>query len=945
MSTPAPAVGLTVALLSFATMLSPPAAEGQLRALLLQQSSGGQTQRTVAALGQAGLQVTWLNQDTIARMPGTAAGLRDSYDVIFFGSLALEGGLDKVLSPEQLAGLKEFVTSGGGLVAVMGEAGKTLADVLPVVNGPSAGPREFQPVVTKPEHPAVLGLPRTWVPFGSKYNSFSKVTLKPGAETLVEVPAGVIGQAYPFLVAGQAGQGRVICLNSLWCFSTGQRFRDWDWAPACFAQMARWAAGQAPLPADQVKAVADPLWFWAFDRQAIPGVPELLDKPVVTPVAPGPAETLRLHLDPCPPARAEPCTAPPQIEATDGKLTVAFGNGMVADIDKRGMVGYRTAEGTVLATAPVAETPVILFSGSTVPSVTKTEGGESFHLQETLPNPKAAPVTFAYVGHEVKGPSLLVHFRMLLDGREEGSLDWEFAPRAETVEGARWRGVGERMTLHSPHLFVEEVTPRHRWAPGGSIEGCHTFRSGCYSNPRGYGETAFTRGETQDAGHFRWFSSGQPFQMFGGPAGTLWCHADTPSFVASWLAHQAGADYIQMINKVGCGRVRGDIELPMLWYMFSETRMDHNLWLAATDHLRGMYRAQFGLQASPPVPTAMARHETMGFTDLRRYADAIIPLAQRLGFRRVDCGLREINDVMNPFCGGVEAFKYLCDKAHAAGIEVYIYAGASWAKKTFPPLQEHPEWVVRNRAGEPLDTGYPDLWALSLRSGWWDYSLKRYADLKAQSGFDGVWLDSWTMPNEFINFAEAQARPTVVEAMRYLKALQDLGVKTWVEGQSPGTLESYWYRGDRYADLRGHEFILANTSPFAYNGDGLFDLDLFRLLSVHCAMFQDPRVLWRAEDKISQAATHTNQMMNRLHDTLGFPTRVRETEGGTMWECPRGWALFGHQTRRLEVSLPQGQYAVEAMDAPGRFSVGTAEGRSTVSGTLPARGVLVIVKR
>ncbi|MCE5237543.1 glutamine amidotransferase [bacterium] len=933
------------ALLSLLAVSPPAAAQQPLRVLLLQQSSAGQSQRTVAALEQTGLRVTWLTKDNIARMPATAEGLRREYDAILFGSLALEGGLDKVLSPEQLAALKGFVAGGGGLVTVIGEAGQALADVLPITAGPAAGPLQFQPVVVRPDHPAVQGLPRTWVPFGSRYNSFSKVALKPAAEALLEVPASAVGQAYPFLIAGRHGEGRVLCLNSLWCFSTGLQFRDWDWAPACFGQMARWAAGAPPLPPDQVKAIADPLWFWAFDRQAIRGVPELLNQPVTSPVEPAPPGVLSLRLDPCPPARDIPTVAPPRISETDGKLTITFANGLVADVDKRGMVGYRTSAGAIVAAEPVNETPVILFSGSIAPALTKTEGGESFHLQETLPGPKAPPVSFQYLGHEIRDRSVLVRFRMRVDNEEQGSLDWQFTPRDEVIEGTRWRGVGETMVLHSPRLFVEEVTPRHRWAPGGSIEGCSTFRSGCYSNPRGYGATEFVRDQTQDAGHFRWFSSGHPFQMFGSPRGTVWCHADSPCLVASWLAHQAGADYLQMVNKIGCGRVRGDITLPTLWYMTTDASMDHNLWLAAYDHLRGKYRAQFGLQPTPPVPTAMLRHEIAGFTDLRRYADAVVPLAQRLGYRRMDCGLREINDTMNPFCGGVEAFRYLCDKAHAAGLEVYIYAGAGWAKQTFPPLREHPEWVMRNREGQPLDSGYPDLWALSLRSGWWDYSLAQYARLRAQSGFDGVWLDSWTMPNEFINFAEAQARPTVVEAMRYLKALQDLGVNTWVEGQSPGTLESFWYRGDRYADLRGHEFILANTSPFAYNGDGLFDLDLYRLLSYHCAMFQDPRLLFRPEDKISQAAAHTNALMNRLHDTLGFPTRVREQPCGTLWECPRGWAVFAHSSRHVALSLPPGQYEVTALDTAEGFTQRPEQGRVVVSGTLPARSVLVITKR
>lgn len=908
------------------------------RALLLQQSSSGQSRRTVAALEQGGMQTTWLCADDIGKMPATAEGLRQAFDVIYFGSLALEGGLSKVLTPERLAALKEYVHSGGGLVTVIGEAGKDLEELLPVVAGPGAGPLVFQPAVVKPLHPAVQGLPAKWAPFGSQYNSFSKIAVKPGAEVLVEVPEEYVGQAYPFVVAGAFGRGRVVCFNSLWCFTTGLRFRDWEWAPACLAQLGRWAA---KLPPERVKAAADPLWFWAYDRESIPGVPELLDKPVLTPVGEPPAEPVRLQLDPMLPPTVRPVSAAPRIEETSTKLTVTFANGMIADLDKRGMVAYSTSGGLSLARAS-NEPPHLLFSGTAVPAITKTEGGETIVLQETLPAARSAPAAFQYLAHRVAGDSVIARFRMIVEGNDEGEMEWELTPREQVVEGVTWCGVGETMRLKLRRLFVEEVTPRHQWAPGGTIEGAYTFRSGCYSQPRGYGYTEFKPGETQDAGHFRWFSSGHPFQMFGGKAGTVWCYAQTPALVASWITHQAGTDYLQMINKIGVGRVR-EVELPTMWYLFSQARMDHNLWLSAYDHLRDKYRRQFGLQPNYPRPTGMARWEIMGLPDLRRYADLMIPLARRLGLRRLDAGVRAINDITSEVNGGPAAFRYLCDKAHEAGIEIYLYAGASWSKRSFPQRVQHPEWVVRGRDGKPLNTGYPDLDALSLRSGWWAWSLDEYRKLKVETGFDGVWLDSWTMPNEFINFAEDSARPTVVEAMGYLKALQDLGVRTWVEGQSPGTLESFWYRHDRYADLQGNEFVLTGTSPFTYNGDGLFHLDQFRLLSYNCAMFQDPRMLYRESDPVTQAATHNNQLMNRVHETIGMPVRVREMPTGTYWECEKGWALFGHKSARLEVSLPAGAYTAETVDTPGNWDFTKSNGgRVQARGNLLARGVAII---
>jgi hypothetical protein len=186
----------------------------------------------------------------------------------------------------------------------------------------------------------------------------------------------------------------------------------------------------------------------------------------------------------------------------------------------------------------------------------------------------------------------------------------------------------------------------------------------------------------------------------------------------------------------------------------------------------------------------------------------------------------------------------------------------------------------------------------------------------------------------------------VSEALEYVKALQDRGIKAWVEGQSPVGLDSFWYRNDRYADLQGNEFCLFNTSPFAYAGNGVLYLDLFRLLSYNCAMLQDPRVLWDTDTPVAQLAIRTNRLMNRLHEQIGFPVHVRETTGGTVWECERGWALFGHRTGNVEISLPPGEYKLSPIDGAEQFVLQQKDnGEVAVSGRLKARSVLIIDKR
>ncbi|MEW6358777.1 MAG: glutamine amidotransferase [Planctomycetota bacterium] len=913
------------------------------RALLLQQASSAQHELTLFALKEAGFDATQINKERIADAPKSADEFRKRFDVVFFGGFGREGGIAKLLSKEQIEGLKEFVRQGGGLVAVIAESGSVLGDILPVTTGPAAGPMVFRPAVTMPDHPALTGLPTDWPTFGSKWNSFNKIEAKPGAQVLMEVPARYADKSYPFLIAWQCGKGRVICLNSLWTFTTGKDFERWEWSPAVFGQWGRWAAGMDPVPRDKVAPIADRLWFWQYERDTIPGAAEHVNNPVLTPIAPPGPEVHEVRLGEKRRMVVHTITEPPRIEESDAMLVVAFGNGMIARIDKRGMVGYRTKDGLVLAKDPVDDTPHILHSGAAEAKMTNADGGEFAVLEEALPQPGAGKQTLRYLRHAVVEQGVDVTFQLLVNDQPEGDLLWRFRPRTMMVDGVEWRGVGESFVLTSPRLFVEHITPRHRWALGGQVEGCFTFRTGCYSQPRGYGETHFTDAKSQDAGHFRWFSSGQPFQMMGSPVGALWCYADTPAGIASWLGNQAGSGYIQMVNKINVGRRKGIVETPTLWYLYSKAPMDRNLWMAAYDFIRAKYRADFGLRAMHPRPTAMMRFNIMGFVNLRRYADTLIPLAKRLGFKRFDCGICYVHEPMNEEHGGVEALKYLCDKAHEAGMEVYFYCASAWANnKKFPVLTEHPDWVVRGRDGKPQPTGYPDLFALDLRSGWWDYSLAKYKELKEPTGMDGVWLDSWTMPNEYINFAEPEPRPTVVEAIKYVKAIQDLGYVTWIEGQSPVALDSFWYRQDRYGPLQGNEFVLFNTTPFAYAENGLFDLDLFRLLSYNCAMFQDPRLLCNAEDKITQTASHINHVMNEIHDTVGFPIRVRETSFGTTWECERGYAVFAHRSAKVKIHLPAGKYDVKTIDSEDKLAAVSDDGYATIEGTLMARGILII---
>jgi hypothetical protein len=169
--------------------------------------------------------------------------------------------------------------------------------------------------------------------------------------------------------------------------------------------------------------------------------------------------------------------------------------------------------------------------------------------------------------------------------------------------------------------------------------------------------------------------------------------------------------------------------------------------------------------------------------------------------------------------------------------------------------------------------------------------------------------------------------------MRYVADLQKLGYLVLVEGQSPVALESFWYHHSPDEPLRGNEFALSGMAPFASNDDGLLTDDLFRLLAYGCAMFQDIRLLADENDVVTQKAKMCNTLMNTIHETLGWPQRVRELSVpviknenlldpsqdseecvtssaiGAFWECEKegekGFAIFGLRTvKELRIQLP-----------------------------------------
>lgn len=866
--------------------------------------------------------------------------------VIFLGSL-----LQSPISAERWAEyIKEAICHGAGLVAMLDgstagvlsklsaklEACKDPKVRLPITWFDEVKDITFRPILTADgkNHEAMkLLTDKVLPPFGSINRSYYRMLARNDGQTkvLMEIPEYldqkpiippawvkdgspndkeyVVGQAYPFVVVRKP----IAVMAADWCNTGGREFVRWQHASIWLASLACAATG---LKMEELKprSIKPSYWFLNCDRQeTVPNwcrIKGKLSTPVEAPTDPA-AGSVRAKLTPGE-TYEQLCGEPPLIlsQEKDNFLEAKLCNGIVVRLNKNAMqAGYRLD--------PPAGNKIVLAEDSS----------------ESKPTHKLLPWKCAeYKGPlRIEGSALTVTYDLFdCKNNQTGTLFWTFTPAVKEIEGTTWYCVGEKFTLSTDVNVQHFISPPHKWRLGGRIDDLWTRRFACYGAKRGFLQTRFNQETTSEP--FYWFHSGQPFQMltYEGreEARTLWCYATEPACIRSEMRRLPACDYVDLDLQVPLGLQKGPIELPTFWYCFAEHGFDHNLWLAAYDYVRQQIRSHCGIERMYPRPTAMLRYNITYLNDLNSYADAFVPLAKELGFKRIDCGVRYVNDLFFPLHGGIEALRDLCQKAHDAGIEVIFYCGASWHHDGEPKLGDGKQrdcstephlvskmiedsWRIKNKDGENIVWKNPDdqsechtadglkrkIILLGLDTDWYDVSLGRYDCLKEQTrysepaahdadateypGVSGVWLDSWSIPNhpDYVNYAKTPDRPTVPtvsKALNYVAKLQNKGYLVLVEGQSPVALDSFWYQEEKYEPMVGNEFCMSGMSPFASNGDGLLGLDLFRLLAYGCAMFQDIRLLTDANNEVTKLAKSCNKMMNLIHEKLGMPQRIRE---------------------------------------------------------------------
>ncbi|MBM4048566.1 MAG: hypothetical protein FJ279_25980, partial [Planctomycetes bacterium] len=815
--------------------------------------------------------------------------------------------------------------------------------------------------VADASHPILADVLGRWPGFGRSVHdvAFLRVSGKTGAQVLARVPQEVAGGDVPFLVANGFGQGRCVLFNSLWTYEASSEFLTWRYAPRFLGQMVRWAAGLPPpaqkKPLPDLRAAISYGGRWhGYAEPEKPSEVRADDLPRVT-----------FALDAAIGSDAEdaPVSGPPQVKDAGSVVDVRFANGVGLRFHKAGMIELTSADGVRLTAPPVDELPQIVASGAEPAELLQDVGDRTaeFQILKKPINPGALlAASYEYLRVWAQGSGVVFEMKPKTTDGRPALLRWRFTPRSVRIEGEVWHGLGDQFELVDEHHFIDSVQGKYAWRIGDTGTDDRTMRLSCYGYPRGYYELDLAKDADSDANN-RWgmFSSGQPFQVLGGKEGTLFLYFDEATNIRAGQRKVKGRDCIYFDHQVVLGRVRGRVTTPIQWMLFSPQPLTENLWMALYDHVKRHYERRYDVKPTAPVPSAMMRFEglathgaalgrNVAFRDALTYrgvADYFLPLAKRLGFRRVDLGTLCGPDVSPQIIeqhGGQEQVKYLVSKARELGLEPYVYWLMTLRRGTVQCVLDHPGWLVRQRDGKPFTT--PDGWInLSLRSGWYEYSI---ADLKramTELGVAGVWFDSLAPAMDAVNFAEPEPRPVVEAGCRYFRDLRKMGFGFWVEGQHPLALESYWYRKEKYGGpFEGREFCLFNSSLWSQGRDSVLFLDPFKLVSFRAPMVVDIRELADEDDPLTRRQARCNRLFNAVSDALGPIRAVRKSDFGSVWVAERGYAFFGHQSVRLSLTgLPNGNWQVLTPEGRGsKLALSPAGGE----GMLMAEDVIVLCR-
>jgi hypothetical protein len=195
---------------------------------------------------------------------------------------------------------------------------------------------------------------------------------------------------------------------------------------------------------------------------------------------------------------------------------------------------------------------------------------------------------------------------------------------------------------------------------------------------------------------------------------------------------------------------------------------------------------------------------------------------------------------LSDFLGGEEGLRIFCDVCHSRGIKVFVWI-AGHLQREAPVWKQHPEWMVKQPNGAVWDGQYGGIHSLSFVHGARVWILADLKTVRAATGIDGVWLDSFAnLTYSPINWQSPGLEPNGPAVLRFLSELSAAGFEIMIEGISQLGISSWGNLPP--AVIAGHEELMTNSSmryniPDSWAGNPPIARDsYFRMLAARAPM-------------------------------------------------------------------------------------------------------------